>query len=324
MLSYLQKLFVQDCQQNCKFLKLKKMLYVSGGEGDAMYKRNNRILYFVAILLFIPVISVCRTEAANSKLTQMASQSQIDDTQIVQWEDENMGASICEALGREAVTYGDIENVTGLHIASTYSIKLTYSDNKEKDDRAANEDAGDICALPGLQTFSTLNDLKKFPHLQELWLSECIVEDNKALGELKSLDALRLDGYAISSLDVLGELTMLKNLTVLDAEVSDLQPLKNMVNMEKLWLTNAGIKDIDSLSEMVNLEELVLYGNEIEDVSPLKSLTKLKVLKLGYNLIEDVSPLSGLTNLTELSLRDNPIKDTTPLENLTETEIQLN
>ena len=90
MLSYLQKLFVQDCQQNCKFLKSKKMLYVSGGEGDTMYKRNNRILYFVAILLFIPVISVCRTEAANSKLTQMASQSQIDDTQIVQWEDENM------------------------------------------------------------------------------------------------------------------------------------------------------------------------------------------------------------------------------------------
>lgn len=288
-----------------------------------MRTRKSRILYLVALLLLVPTISAHQVDAANAKTIQVESQNQSDSSQIVQWDDENMGKTICKVLGKDAVTYGDIENVTGLHISSTYSVKLTYSDAEEKEDHAVNDDNNVVCSMPGLQTFSTLNDLKKFPHLQELWLSECSVEDNTALGELKGLETLRLDKYAIDSLDVLSELTLLKDLTILKAEIPDLQPLKNMVNMERLYLAEGGIKDIDGLSGMTDLEELVLYGNEIEDISPLKSFTKLRVLKLGGNLIEDVSPLSGLTNLTELELWDNPIKDTTPLENLAGTKIRL-
>ena len=284
---------------------------------------KSRILYLAALLLLLPTISTYQVNVVNAKTTQALSQNQGDSSQIVQWEDENMGKTICKALGKDAVTYGDIENVTGLHISSTYSVKLTYSDTEEKEDHVVDDDDNVVCSMPGLQTFSTLNDLKKFPHLQELWLSECVVEDNAALGELKGLETLRLDEYAIDSLDVLSELTLLKDLTILKAGIPDLQPLKYMVNMEKLYLAKGGIKNIDCLSGMADLEELVLYGNEIEDVSPLKPLTKLRVLNLGGNLIEDVSPLSGLTNLTELELWDNPIKDTTPLENLTGTKIRL-
>ena len=264
------------------------------------------------LFLLSIVISTNKTEAAVQDINE--------GTLNVQWEDENFGESICNALKKEEVTYADIEGITGISIDSQYVVKLDW---KDKTEEYVYNSGNDMCEILGLQEFSTLEDLKKFPYLRELYLNECIVDDNTALGELTKLENLKLDGYSIDSLDRLKNLTALKSLIIQGAEFEDLQALKELTNMEELRLPNNDIKNIDALKEMTNLEELILYGNQIKNISALSKLCKLRVLKLEGNLIEDVEPLMNLKNLTEVSLRDNPIKNVQVLENLTGTDIKL-
>ena len=103
----------------------------------------------------------------------------------VQWEDENLGESICNALKKEEVTYADIEGITGISIDSQYVVKLDW---KDKTEQYVYNSGNDMCEILELQDFSTLADLKKFPYLRELYLNECIVDDNTALGELTKLE----------------------------------------------------------------------------------------------------------------------------------------
>lgn len=149
----------------------------------------------------------------------------------VQWEDENLGESICNALKKEEVTYADIEGITGISIDSQYVVKLDW---KDKTEEYVYNSGNDMCEILELQDFSTLADLKKFPYLRELCLNECIVDDNTALGELTKLENLKLDGYSIDSLDRLKNLTALKSLIIQGAEFEDLQALKELTNMEEL------------------------------------------------------------------------------------------
>ena len=163
----------------------------------------------------------------------------------VQWEDENLGESICNALKKEEVTYADIEGITGISIDSQYVVKLDW---KDKTEQYVYNSGNDMCEILELQDFSTLADLKKFPYLRELYLNECIVDDNTALGELTKLENLKLDGYSIDSLDRLKNLTALKSLIIQGAEFEDLQALKELTNMEELRLPNNDIKNIDALA----------------------------------------------------------------------------
>ena len=258
------------------------------------------------LFLLSIVISTNKTEAAV--------QDTNEGTSNVQWEDENFGESICNALKKEEVTYADIEGITGISIDSQYVVKLDW---KDKTEEYVYNSGNDMCEILALQEFSTLEDLKKFPYLRELCLNECIVDDNTALGELTELENLKLDEYSIDSLD------RLKNLIIQGAEFEDLQALKELTNMEELRLPNNDIKNIDALEKMTNLEELILYGNQIKNISALSKLCKLRVLKLEGNLIEDVEPLLNLKNLEKLSLGDNPVKNVQLLENLTGTDIDL-
>lgn len=264
------------------------------------------------LFLLSIVISTNKTEAAV--------QDTNEGTSNVQWEDENFGESICNALKKEEVTYADIEGITGISIDSQYVVKLDW---KDKTEEYVYNSGNDMCEILALQDFSTLEDLKKFPYLRELCLNECIVDDNTALGELTELENLKLDEYSIDSLDRLKNLTALKSLIIQGAEFEDLQALKELTNMEELRLPNNDIKNIDALEKMTNLEELILYGNQIKNISALSKLCKLRVLKLEGNLIEDVEPLLNLKNLEKLSLGDNPVKNVQLLENLTGTDIDL-
>ena len=58
------------------------------------------------VFLLSIVISTNKTEAAV--------QDTNEGTLNVQWEDENFGESICNALKKEEVTYADIEGITGI------------------------------------------------------------------------------------------------------------------------------------------------------------------------------------------------------------------
>lgn len=278
-----------------------------------------RKIKFICVLILILGGFVLAKKADDRVMSLALNEVQNEDKSIVQWEDENFGESICKAFGKDKVTYTDIEYVTGIDIDSQYIVRV-YSENKENECVFETNDGE--CVMLAPQEFTTLDDLKKFPNLRKLYLKECRVENNEALGELVGLEQLDLDEYAIDSLDVLEKLTALTDLTVSGADLRSLQPLTGMTEMKNLWLSRDNITNIDALSGLVNLEELVLYGNQIKDISSLRNLKKLTKLNLDENLIEDVEPLADMTNLKELYLKDNPIKNMDSLKNLTATEIE--
>lgn len=76
------------------------------------------------LFLLSIVISTNKTEAAV--------QDTNEGTSNVQWEDENFGESICNALKKEEVTYADIEGITGISIDSQYVVKLDWKDKTEE------------------------------------------------------------------------------------------------------------------------------------------------------------------------------------------------
>lgn len=278
-----------------------------------------RKIKFVCISVLILCGFILAKKEDDRGMSLLLNEVQNEDKSIVQWEDENFGESICKAFGKDKVTYTDIEYVTGIDIDSQYIVRV-YSENKENEYVFETNDGE--CVMLAPQEFTTLNDLKKFPNLRKLYLRECRVENNEALGELVGLEQLSLDGYAIDSLDVLEGLTALTDLTVSRADFGSLQPLTGMTEMKNLWLSSDNITNIDDLSGLVNLEELILYGNQIKDISSLRNLKKLTKLDLDENLIEDVETLADMTNLKELYLQDNPIKNIDLLKSLAGTEIK--
>ena len=58
----------------------------------------------------------------STNKTEAAVQDTNEGTLNVQWEDENLGESICNALKKEEVTYADIEGITGISIDSQYVV----------------------------------------------------------------------------------------------------------------------------------------------------------------------------------------------------------
>lgn len=76
------------------------------------------------LFLLSIVISTNKTEAAVQDINE--------GTLNVQWEDENFGESICNALKKEEVTYADIEGITGISIDSQYVVKLDWKDKTGK------------------------------------------------------------------------------------------------------------------------------------------------------------------------------------------------
>lgn len=99
------------------------------------------------LFLLSIVISTNKTEAAV--------QDTNEGTSNVQWEDENFGESICNALKKEEVTYADIEGITGISIDSQYVVKLDW---KDKTEEYVYNSGNDMCEILALQEFSTLED----------------------------------------------------------------------------------------------------------------------------------------------------------------------
>lgn len=102
------------------------------------------------------------------------------------------------------------------------------------------------------QEFTTLDDLKKFPNLRKLYLNECRVENNEALGELE-------------------ELVLYGN------QIEEISSLRNLKKLTKFNLDENLIEDVEPLADLTNLKELYLQDNPIKNMDSLKNLTGTKI-----------------------------------------------
>ena len=169
--------------------------------------------------------------------------------------------------------------------------------------------ASDLSSLSQLTKLTSLTiignqspilDLAPLLNLQKLKLlhiSLSVIRNVDALGGLKALETLRLNGVVV----VEGR-----------RRLNDLSPLSGLTGLRTLELTENEITDISPLSGLTGLTELNLSENEIVDISPLSGLTGLLTLNLNYNCnIEDLSPLldnpalGQYSNVATPGLRDD-------------------
>jgi hypothetical protein len=112
----------------------------------------------------------------------------------------------------------------------------------------------------------------------------CRLHGTKALGHLRNLRVLYLEGR-FSGIKPLKGLTKLEQLTVAASNhIKDLSPLKNLKNLRELSLNRVTDKDSSCLEELVSLERVSLSGSGIVD--PFTYLIKLKK---QYDRLEGVS-----------------------------------
>ncbi len=157
--------------------------------------------------------------------------------------------------------------------------------------------------------------------------------DTVSIGQIPSLESLRIDGPEVPDIVPLAALPNLRQLALLSACVpEDLSALSGMTGLQKLELrTEGAVPDLSALSA---LRELTLDASmenlkELKDVTGLCSLTvrrcgigtlkgaegmtHLRRLDASDNILAGVSGIANCPELTVLDLRGNNIRDLQPL-----------
>ncbi len=129
---------------------------------------------------------------------------------------------------------------------------------------------------------SDLGPLRTLSRLEELDLSNGILQDISPVSDLVRLKQLNLSGNPVSSLGPLAGLPELKVLDISDTPVEKLDELKNITSLEQLNCSGTQIKKLDPLANLSNLKKLECQNTGINNLKPLTQLFQLKNL-VCYN-----------------------------------------
>ncbi len=161
----------------------------------------------------------------------------------------------------------------------------------------------------------SINALRYFTGLEELYLSDNLIEDLSPLKDLDKLYRIHLENNFVSDLSPLENKSNITRLDLYGNLVTDLTPLKNLTRMVMLDVRKNDVEDISVLKGMVNMSELYLSNNRIKDISAVAGMTGLTYLAINYNEIEDIRYLKSMSKLAVLTMRDNKVKDISVLRN---------
>jgi len=124
------------------------------------------------------------------------------------------------------------------------------------------------------------------------------------------------DGIVIEDLRAINNLKQLRSLSLSGTRIGRASRLNGLTKLQSLDMSKTNINDLTLLSLPPSLEKLDLSNTNVLDTSPLESLTNLKDLNLRNSKAKFLTPLSQLQNLQSLDIRGTALKDTKPLANL--------
>lgn len=151
-----------------------------------------------------------------------------------------------------------------------------------------------------------LSDLRFFPNLTTLTISNCSVYDVLPIGELKYLETLNLPKNKIKDITPLYQLERLKVLDLSNNNVSYISSeIANLKMMTDLNLGSNRISDVTPLLGNYNLINLLLRNNRLTKLPDMSSLTSLIKADFGNNAISFIEPIAGMDNLQTLIVDGN-------------------
>ena len=263
-------------------------------KGENIVKKITKL--GVSIILFLIVISCCKTTHAESKIIHIDFNSENIFTLVLQQLDGKYYNYDNEEYSID-ITKDEIEKVTELYFDGQY---------------AEQEKATD---LQGLEKFTKLNKLEIYSNR---------LDDLSILKKLNNLKELTLNSCELSDLGELQSLVNLKKLDLGNNQIEDISPLENLTNLEKLKLDNNQIKNISSLQRMTKLTGLDLSSNKISNISALKNMKQLTLPGKKYENGLIPIYLLKLINFEHLFLDDNQIVNVSAIDKkiLKDTSVQ--
>ena len=192
------------------------------------------------------VTAYCTKDGVPSDEVSATYQCQYDPTEI-SFKDRAIEAGVRDALDRDSgpITDLDCEGITYLY-CSAYKVRDEQGDDS--------------------YTIETLEDLKNFPKLQNLQISDIEIDT-----DLNALSACRL----------------LNTVSLIHCDLSDISFVRNLPQLSYLSVSNnEGLKDISPAAECEKLSGLEFAGTGVTDLSPLKGK---EITQLEFSLSDELN-----------------------------------
>lgn len=227
----------------------------------------------------------------DGELEELQARSQISgqdfsEEDVVSFRDAEFERMIREALCKsegEAVYGPELETITRLNIR--FGVASFFEE-----------------VLPPVMGYKQDNpldlfDLKQFPNLQFVSVTDMKCANFEALNELPKL----------------------QRLTLIDAGVTDCTVLERLT-LDSLSLARNSIKDFSSLAAMTGLKSLNLYMTGLDSLEVLSELTNLELLVIGENPLTELEPIVGMKGLKYLSIQNTDVQSLEVLRTLNKIE----
>ena len=160
----------------------------------------------------------------------------------------------------------------------------------------------------------TLDDVKRLPHLEELYIAcqwdldvsgiagldfLCQVEferlrisDMKPIAHVGKLQGINLYGCDLSDVTALESCLWLETLGIGDNDITDLSQVGSYPRVRQLDIKTLNLKNVDDIAQRFpKLQRVFLQDSDIEDLSGLKALPALEMVEVTQEQYDAVSAL---------------------------------
>jgi Leucine-rich repeat (LRR) protein len=140
-----------------------------------------------------------------------------------------------------------------------------------------------------LDTAADVSPLGDIATLERLRLELTTLAVPDSVASLTNLKELYIQGMPDAT--PLGELTQLEKLYMPGAAPTNLAALSNLSNLKELNMSNSGATGTAFLAGMVNLTKLDMSDSQVKEVAAVAQLSKLSWVSIDYSFVEDLKPL---------------------------------
>lgn len=211
--------------------------------------------------------------------------------------DPTVEAEIRRRLGKDVITYGDLNGITELMLIGNTPVEEWDSISVVGSSIAVNgvgiNDSGGIC---------TLEDIAAMPNLHTLVLCNQEISDLSPLSGSK-IERLALNSNNISDITPLSRCASLSELVIGGNPVSVLTPLLECKQLSYLEIGKTRVNNFEVISKLPELLSLnIAFCEYLTDLSPLAEMDDLRELTVFHADKETLELIYGMTGLVKLEV----------------------
>lgn len=150
-----------------------------------------------------------------------------------------------------------------------------------------------------------LDDLKKLPNLDAIYLVYQSITDLTPLADLSGLESIDLRHNPIEDVTPLSSIEALSALTLFNTRVSDLTALSSCTQLTVLDIGSSPITSMTAFDGLDSLQELVIRKAPLRSLDHIETHPMLEKIYLSETQLQDLTPLLELPRLELVEVSEN-------------------